>query len=103
MYSHEDDREVLYYNPIELPEKVHLESKIFKINVTYTTEMFTTDYSQIAGPTSMTCLFHLAESDAFQKVEVLLNSGNFAYTKSKRGKIKQIVGWVNLVDYQFLG
>ena len=86
---------ILYYNPIEMPAEVCLESKILGIKKQY-------HCSAPSGPVDMDELFRLASTDTFDKVDVLLTSHNEAYyRKTKKSAQKEVVdGWVSLKEYK---
>lgn len=85
----------LFYNPMELPEAVLLESKILGVSKKY--ECHTGE-----GPVWMKELFKLAATDSFEKVEVLLSDHNQAYYRNSKNPFEQVsvVGWISLKDYK---
>ena len=86
---------LLYYNPIELPEKIRIKSSCFGIDIEY--EPCHND----GKPVCMDDLFYLAKSESFDAIEVYFTSHNEAYVKeSKTAHIgKHIFGWVPLSEY----
>ena len=86
---------ILYYNPIEMPAEVCLESKILGIKKQY-------HCSAPSGPVDMDELFRLASTDTFDTVDVLLTSHNEAYYRKTKKSIQQEVvdGWVSLKEYK---
>lgn len=85
----------LYYNPIEIPEKVKIKSTCFNIDVEYDT------WQSDGKPVYMNDLFDLAKSRAFEDVQVYLTSHNGAYVKANKKALvgDSITGWISLSDY----
>lgn len=86
----------MFYNPIELPEKVHIVSMCFGIDMTY-------DVSESNGkPVYFEQLFLLAQSESFDKVEIYLTSHNGAYYKKSKKAIEgfALTGWTDLKAYR---
>lgn len=85
----------LYYNPIELPEKIRIKSSCFNINVEYAPQ------ESDGKPVFLQELFYLSKSESFDAVEVYLTSHNAAYIKTgKKATIgTRISGWVSLKKY----
>lgn len=84
---------VLFYNPMELPSKVHIVSNAFGIDVCYEEP-----YSDVNLDVSMGELFCLAKCKAFDEVEVYLTAHNEAYTRKNKTDINRtpITGWISL-------
>jgi len=83
----------LYYNPIEIPEKVRVISKCFGID---------TEYDPVCSegkPVYIDDLFDLAKSRAFDDVQVYFTSHEEAYIKPSKGSTdkRQVLGWFSLV------
>ncbi len=85
----------LFYNPIEHPVAVKLESKILGVNKQYESNV-------VGGPVSMEELFKLAATDSFDKVEVKLTAHNQAYYRDSKNPLEQVPveGWISLKDYK---
>lgn len=85
----------LFYNPIEHPVAVKLESKVLGVNKQY-------EPNAGEGPGSMDELFKLAATDSFDKVEVKLTSHNQAYYRDSKNPLMQVSvnGWISLKDYK---
>lgn len=85
----------LFYNPIEHPVAVRLESKVLGVNKQY--EAYTCE-----GPIGMEELFKLAATDSFDKVEVKLTAHNQAYYRDSKNPLEQVPidGWISLKDYK---
>ena len=85
----------LFYNPIEHPVAVKLESKILGVNKQY-------EPNVVGGPVSMEELFKLAATDSFDKVEVKLTAHNQAYYRDSKNPLEQVPveGWISLKDYK---
>ena len=85
----------LFYNPIEHPVAVKLESKILGVNKQYEPNVG-------GGPVSMEELFKLAATDSFDKVEVELTTHNQAYYRDSKNPLEQVSveGWISLKDYK---
>lgn len=83
---------VLYYNPMEIPQGIHVIAKGLGLD-----DIYMLDDSHDL-PFDMHSLFHLAKSDFFEDVLVLLTSHNGAYTKpSKKSSEKTpVAGWISL-------
>ena len=81
----------LFYNPIEHPIAVKLESKALGVNKQY-------EPNAGEGPGSMDELFKLAATDSFDKVEVKLTAHNQAYYRDSKNPLEQIPveGWISL-------
>ena len=86
---------ILYYNHIEMPAEVRLESKVLGVKKQYQCDA-------PSGPVDMDELFRLASTDTFGTVDVLLTSHNEAYyRKTKESAQKEVVdGWVSLKEYK---
>lgn len=84
----------LYYNPMEVPEKIRIKSSCFNIDVEYLA------WESDGKPIHMDDLFDLAKSRAFESVEVYLTSHNESYVKdSKKAVVGTfITGWVSLLN-----
>ena len=67
----------LFYNPIEHPVVVKLESRVLGVNKQY-------EPNAGEGPSSMDELFKLASTDSFDKVEVKLTPHNQAYYRDTK-------------------
>lgn len=87
----------LYYNPIEIPEKVRVKSKGFNIDIEYETM-----YANDNLPVYIDDIFDLAKIKFFESVEVYLTNHNDAYyKKSKQATIGYAInGWVSLKEYK---
>jgi len=85
----------LFYNPIEHPIAVKLESKVLGVNKQY-------EPNAGEGPGSMDELFKFAATDSFDKVEVKLTAHNQAYYRDSKNPLEQIPveGWISLKDYK---
>lgn len=85
----------LFYNPIEHPVAIKLESKILGVNKQY-------EPNVVGGPVSMEELFKLAATDSFDKVEVKLTAHNQAYYRDSKNPLEQVPveGWISLKDYK---
>lgn len=85
----------LFYNPIEHPEAVKLESEVLGVNKQY-------EPNAGEGPVSMDELFKLAATDSFDNVEVKLTAHNQAYYRDSKNPLEQVPveGWVSLKDYK---
>lgn len=85
----------LFYNPIEHPVAVKLESKVLGVNKQY--EPYTGE-----GPVGMDELFKLATTDSFESVEVKLTPHNQAYYRDSKNPLEQVPveGWISLKDYK---
>lgn len=84
---------VLFYNPMELPNKVHIVSKAFGID-----ESYEEPYAGVKVRCWFEDLFDLAKCNVFEAVEVYLTAHNEAYLrKSKKGMERTpITGWFSL-------
>ncbi len=84
----------LFFNPIEHPVAVKLESKILGVSKQY-------EPNAGGGPVSMEELFKLAATDSFDKVEVKLTVHNQAYYCDSKNPLEQVPveGWISLKDY----
>lgn len=84
---------VLFYNPMELPSKVHIVSNAFGIDVCYEEP-----YAGVNLDISMEELFSLAKCRAFDEIEVYLTAHNEAYTRKNKKDINRtpIMGWFSL-------
>lgn len=82
----------LYYNPIEMPLKVHIVAKCFGVDMT-DEEPFHTGI-----PCYMEPLFELAKIDCFDEVEVYVTSHNGAYIRDTKKPMErtEVTGWVSL-------
>lgn len=85
----------LFYNPIEHPVAVKLESKVLGVNKQY-------ESNAGEGPGSMDELFKLAATDSFDNVEVYLTPHNQAYYRDSKNPLEQVPveGWISLKDYK---
>ena len=85
----------LFYNPIEHPVAIKLESKILGVNKQY-------EPNVVGGPVSMEELFKLAATDSFDKVEVNLTPHNQSYYRDSKNPLEQVPveGWISLKDYK---
>ncbi len=85
----------LFYNPIEHPVVVKLESRVLGVNKQY-------EPNAGEGPSSMDELFKLASTDSFDKVEVKLTPHNQAYYRDTKNPLEQVPvdGWISLKDYK---
>ena len=85
----------LFYNPIEHPVAIKLESKILGVNKQY-------EPNVVGGPVSMEELFKLAATDSFDKVEVKLTAHNQAYYRDSKNPLEQVPveGWISLKGYK---
>ena len=85
----------LFYNSIEHPVAIKLESKILGVNKQY-------EPNVVGGPVSMEELFKLAATDSFDKVEVKLTAHNQAYYRDSKNPLEQVPveGWISLKDYK---
>jgi len=85
----------LFYNPIEHPVAVKLESEVLGVNKQY-------EPNASEGPGSMDELFKLAATDSFDKVEVKLTVHNQAYYRDTKYPLEQVPvdGWISLKDYK---
>ena len=85
----------LFYNPIEHPVAIKLESKILGVNKQY-------EPNVVGGPVSMEELFKLAATDSFDKGEVKLTAHNQAYYRDSKNPLEQVPveGWISLKDYK---
>ena len=89
----------LYYNPIELPEKVRLVSNTFGIEQEY-------EVGPANGfPVYMSELFALAQTQSFDEVQVYLTPHNGAYCKKRKKDFigTRLSGWISLKDYKDAG
>lgn len=86
----------LYYNPIEVPQRIHIKSSAFNI------EMIYEPYNAGRRPADFEELFNLASLDCFDEVSVYLTQHDQAYYKTSKKAIEGyiITGWVNLKDYK---
>ena len=84
----------IFYNPIEHPVAIKLESKVLGVNKQY--EPYTGE-----GSIVMEELFKLAATDSFDKVEVKLTVHNQAYYRDSKNPLEQVPveGWISLKDY----
>ena len=86
----------LYYNPMEVPERIHILSRAFGIDVVY-------DITNAEGkPVYLDDLFEVAKSSVFEAVEVFLTEHNEAYYRESRHVYvrEALAGWVNLREYK---
>lgn len=86
----------LYYNPFELPEKIHIVSECFEINSTYLPE------ESQGKPCDMEQLFILSQSDCFEQVEVYVTSHNEVYFKNSKKYLEgyALKGWIDLKKFK---
>lgn len=84
---------VLYYNPLEIPQKVHIVSAAFGIDVSYEEP-----YTGVDLDIGMDELFNLSKCDSFDEVAVYFTLHNEAYTRnSKKDVVKTpVIGWFSL-------
>lgn len=89
-----DKMRKLYYNPIELPAKVHIISKCFGVDVIYEQP-----YGENA-PIFIADLYKLAQLDAFDEVAVYLTLNNDAYYRENRRPFNKYfaLGWISLKE-----
>lgn len=85
----------IFYNPIEHPVAIKLESKVLGVNKQY--EPYTGE-----GSIVMEELFKLAATDSFDIVEVKLTPHNQAYYRDSKNPLEQVPveGWISLKDYK---
>lgn len=85
----------LFYNPIEHPVAVKLESRVLGVNKEY-------EPNAGGGPGSIDELFKLAATDSFDTVEVKFTAHNQAYYRDSKNPFEQVPveGWVSLKDYK---
>lgn len=84
----------LYYNPMELPVKIHIVSKAFEIDKIYEEPFSDMTFNGY----SFDELFNMAKCDCFDEVSVYFTSHNDAYIKQSKKSLSRelITGWVNL-------
>ena len=82
----------LYYNEIEIPQKVKIKSSCFQIDTEYNT-----DDSNVM-PCLISDLFDLAQSKYFEDVQVYLTTHNDAYIKESKTALvgTAVKGWISL-------
>lgn len=85
----------LFYNPIEHPVAVKLESTVLGVKKQY-------EPNAGGGPVGMEELFKLAATDSFEIVEVKLTQHNQAYYRDSKNPLEQVPvdGWISLKDYK---
>ena len=85
----------LYYNPIEVPEKIHIVSKAFGLDITYAAN------NSGNKPISFSELFAIADLECFDAAVVYLSPHEQSYYKNKKSAIEgfSVVGWVDLKDF----
>ena len=84
----------LYYNPFELPAKIHIVSKAFGID-----RMYEEPFSDMSfNGCSLDELFNMAKCECFDEVNIYLTSHNDAYIKQSKNSLNKepIIGWINL-------
>lgn len=86
----------LFYNPIEIPQKAHIVSEAFNIDVTYDT------FEAGKRPIGFDELFSLARLDCFDAVEIYLTPHEQAYYKKSKKSLEgvPVTGWINLKEYR---
>ncbi len=88
----------LYYNPIEVPVEIRLESRILGVKKQYPCHTG-------EGPVFLEELFKLAATDSFETVEVKLTPHNQAYYRDTRNPLEAVAvdGWISLKEYKNAG
>lgn len=86
----------LYYNPIELPEKIKIKSVAFGLDTEYTPS------TSEGKPVYIDELYDFAKNRYFDSVQVFLTSHNEAYYRDSKNPIEKVsvTGWVELCDYK---
>lgn len=81
----------LYYNPIEIPNKVRIVSKCFGLEIEYSTD------ESADMPVYLDELFNLAKCDSFEEVAVFFTAHEEAYIRKSRTAPKEYIeGWFSL-------
>lgn len=81
----------LFYNPIEVPEEIHIVSKCFGVDVKYT------PFDSTGQPVHLDELFELAKLNCFDEVKVYFSKHNQAYIRKTGENTKEeVLGWVSL-------
>lgn len=86
----------LFYNPIEVPEKIKVKSIAFGLDIEY-------EPSAAEGkPVYFDDLYLFAKNRYFDSVQVFLTSHNEAYYRDSKNPIEKVpvTGWVDLCDYK---
>ncbi len=88
----------LYYNPIEVPVEIRIESQILGVKKQYPCHTG-------EGPVFLEELFKLAATDSFETVEVKLTPHNQAYYRDTKNPLKAVAvdGWISLKEYKNAG
>ena len=82
----------LYYNPIEVPEKIRIKSVAFGIDIEYTPN------TSEGKPVYIDELYDFAKNRYFDSVQVFLTSHEEAYYRDSKNPIEKVpvTGWVDL-------
>ena len=86
----------LFYNPIEVPQKIHIISKAFNLDILY-------DASDAGErPVSFNDLFNLSRLDCFDEISIYLTPHEQAYYKKSKKSLEgvPVTGWINLKEYR---
>lgn len=83
----------LFYNPMELPSKIHIVSKVFGIDIIYEEPYNNVDFSIAFDE-----LFNMAQCDCFDQVEVYITSHVQAYLRPNKNSHEKtdVIGWISL-------
>lgn len=83
----------LFYNPFELPTKIHIVSKSFGIDRVYEEPYQNVDFNLCFDE-----LFKMANCECFDEVEVYLTTHEGAYLRPNKNSSerKDITGWISL-------
>lgn len=86
----------LFYNPIEVPQKIHIISKAFNLDILY-------DASDAGErPVSFNDLCNLSRLDCFDEISIFLTPHEQAYYKKSKKTLERVpvTGWINLNEYR---
>lgn len=104
----------LYYNYVELPQKVRLISKpleldhtIFPNECSYHDANICCDdicmYHNPVGPVGLDQLFKLKNSELFDNIFVYLNEYNAAYYNLSNHDKVDLIGWIDIMQFAYGG